>query len=36
MVPIEHESRSALLCFVRDITPMKELEKMKTDFVAMV
>jgi two-component system phosphate regulon sensor histidine kinase PhoR len=36
MVPIEHVGRSALLCFLRDITPMKELEKMKTDFVAMV
>ena len=36
MVPIEHEGRSALLCFLRDITAMKELEKMKTDFVAMV
>jgi two-component system phosphate regulon sensor histidine kinase PhoR len=36
MVPIEHEGRSALLCFLRDITPLKELEKMKTDFVAMV
>jgi two-component system phosphate regulon sensor histidine kinase PhoR len=36
MVPIEHEGRSALLCFLRDITAMKELERMKTDFVAMV
>lgn len=36
MVPFEHEGRSALLCFIRDITPIKELEKMKTDFVAMV
>lgn len=36
MVPIEYEGRSALLCFLRDITSKKELEKMKTEFVAMV
>jgi PAS domain S-box-containing protein len=36
MVPIEYEGRSALLCFLRDIAPMKELEKMKTEFVAMI
>lgn len=36
MVPIEYEGRAALLCFLRDITSNKELEKMKTEFVAMV
>lgn len=36
MVPIEYEGRSALLCFMRDITSKKELDKMKTEFVATV
>lgn len=36
MVPIEYEDRPALLCFLRDITSKKELDKMKTEFVAMV
>jgi two-component system phosphate regulon sensor histidine kinase PhoR len=36
MVPIEYEGRSSLLCFLRDITSKKELEKMKTEFVAML
>ena len=36
MVPIEYEGRSSLLCFLRDITSKKELEKMKTEFVGML
>jgi PAS domain S-box-containing protein len=36
MVPVEYEGRSALLCFLRDISPVKELNKMKTEFVAMI
>ena len=36
VVPIERDRKKALLCFFRDITQLKELERMKTDFIAMV
>ncbi|MEO0107780.1 MAG: ATP-binding protein [candidate division WOR-3 bacterium] len=36
IIPIEYEGRSAQLCFFRDIRHEKELNRMKTEFVAMI
>lgn len=36
IVPIERERKKALLCFFRDITQIKELERTRRDFIAMV
>ncbi|MEO0114322.1 MAG: ATP-binding protein [candidate division WOR-3 bacterium] len=36
VVPIERNRKKVLLCFFRDITQIKELERMRTDFIAMV
>lgn len=36
VVPIERDRKKALLCFFRDITQIKELERMRSDFIAMV
>lgn len=36
VVPIQHNKEKSLICFFRDITHIKELEKMKTDFITVV
>lgn len=36
VVPIECNHKKVLVCFFRDITQIKELERMRTDFIAMV
>jgi len=36
VVPIRQEKEKSLICFFRDITHIKEVEKMKTDFITMV
>jgi len=36
VVPIEYNHKKVLVCFFRDITQIKELERMRTDFIAMV
>lgn len=36
VVPMRHDEGKNLICFFRDITQIKELEHMKTDFITMV
>ncbi|MGQ9708643.1 MAG: PAS domain-containing sensor histidine kinase [bacterium] len=36
IVPLDIDSRNILLCYLRDISALKQAERMRTDFVAMV
>jgi signal transduction histidine kinase len=36
IVPTESNKRATLLCFLRDVSALKQAERMRTDFIAMV
>jgi two-component system phosphate regulon sensor histidine kinase PhoR len=36
IVPTESNSRTILLCFLRDVSELKQAERVRTDFIAMV
>jgi len=36
IVPTESNSRTVLLCFLRDVSELRQAERMRTDFIAMV